>query len=496
MSRFVLLVAPLLTLATMSASALGQSRSDAWLPSSSVRRHGLERVWQGQIQLDRTRHHLKNLQLHVSDTQATTIYEVVRPDGRTVVTEKDLDPFGNLLGAEGAKQRAEQLLATLKAQNVEAALETHVVPKITLYALGSGGTLQAMDAETGEPLWNTTVGNPGVPTEVPGVSEAHVAVINGATLYVLDRASGTTLWRQSLDGAAGAGPAVTDGVVFVPMLSGKIQAYPLDKPTSFPKYFQSFGRIVFQPTASPTSVTWPTDRGFLYISAPDALNVRFRLEAEQTIASRATYRNPNMVFMTSMDGYLYAVHDQTGQLVWRFSTGQSISQAPVPVEDSLFVVTEEATLFRIAAETGEEQWSAARVRQFLAASPERIYVIGSTGRLEILNAQTGARISALSEILPLIDFDNRLTDRLYLATADGLVQCFRERQRPYPTIHIGWEPPSQQPPASEAEPPVDEPAAPAPAEAPASDVFGTESTPAGSTPAPAGDAGPFGPFGS
>ena len=52
------------------------------------------------------------------------------------------------------------------------------------------GVLQALDANTGKTNWVTQFGNPNYPSVGPDANDKFVAVINGSTLYLLDRASG------------------------------------------------------------------------------------------------------------------------------------------------------------------------------------------------------------------------------------------------------------------------------------------------------------------
>jgi hypothetical protein len=47
---------------------------------------------------------------------------------------------------------------------------------------------------------------------------------------------------------------------------------------------------MIQPISTDKSVAWTTDRGHLYVGHGDKAGVRYRLEANDTIAARATYK--------------------------------------------------------------------------------------------------------------------------------------------------------------------------------------------------------------
>ncbi len=63
----------------------------------------------------------------------------------------------------------------------------------TLFVVTDTAVLQAFDAETGRSLWATTVGSPDLLTLKPTASEHLVAVVNGSTIYILNRYTGVIL---------------------------------------------------------------------------------------------------------------------------------------------------------------------------------------------------------------------------------------------------------------------------------------------------------------
>jgi hypothetical protein len=76
-----------------------------------------------------------------------------------------------------------------------------------------------------------------------------------------------------------------------------------------------------------------------------------------------------------------------------------------------------------------------KVEQFLAASRERVFASDDLGRLIVLDAKTGGRLSTLPvsgmNLLPV----NTITDRIYLASDTGLIQCLHDIDAPEPIMH-------------------------------------------------------------
>ncbi|HEY4760386.1 MAG TPA: PQQ-binding-like beta-propeller repeat protein, partial [Thermoguttaceae bacterium] len=128
-------------------------------------RHGLARPWWTQVQMDRSSSRLQNLVLH---------------DG-------------------------------------------------VLYAQTDRAMVHAIDAETGATLWSKQIGRREHPSMTPGLGDTFLAIINGSRLYVANRHNGDLLFETDIDGAPGAGPAVSNTRVYVPMVNGMLVAYRVEQ---------------------------------------------------------------------------------------------------------------------------------------------------------------------------------------------------------------------------------------------------------------------------
>jgi len=325
----------------------------------------------------------------------------------------------------------------LMGQESEAKLETQRVPEITLYVTTDRGTIHAIDAETGRTQWAVVVGRRDFPTERAGVNEDWVAVLNGSDLYKLDRATGEIAWKRRVNGVPSAGAAITDTYVFVPTFSGHVELYDLNETRTLPQIYWSNGRVFIQPIATPLSVAWPTDRGFMYVARANKMGIRFRLDARDEIVSQPSFAHPSRFFTASIDGDVYCVHETTGDEQWRFTTGEPIGNTPVPVGENLFVITDKGTLYCLKQETGQEVWWTPRIKSFIAASKDRLYCLGQADRLVIMDAKTGGRIASMEAELLDIFFPNVQTDRILVGNKTGVIQCLRETQLEWPLVHAG-----------------------------------------------------------
>ena len=83
---------------------------------ASLRRLGVVRAWQTQIEYDASRGKLAGLAQYISDQTAQTIYEVTYPGGRLTFSDRDLDAFHKPLGPRGAKAKAEEWVEIWKTR--------------------------------------------------------------------------------------------------------------------------------------------------------------------------------------------------------------------------------------------------------------------------------------------------------------------------------------------------------------------------------------------
>jgi outer membrane protein assembly factor BamB len=366
-------------------------------------------------------------------------------------------------------------------------LQSLVLHDGTLYAQTNKGLIQAIDAETGQPLWERQVGKPIHPTMTPGTGRDFLAVVNGSRLYVLNRYNGDLLLERELSGSPGGGPALSDQWVYVPLRTGLIVAYRLAPPVDPakeskgkqeetiekrvlseserrekialnqdpipPLICQSFGRVEVQPlvireNAAEEYVVWPTDRGFLNFGRIDRLenkhlSLQFRLETGAAIVGRPAYLPPDpktpgdsgLIFAASRDGFVYAVQESDSQLLWRFSVGEPVVESPAAIEDRVYVSAQLGGMHCLAAKTKQELWFVHDAAQFVAAGKGRVYVSDRMGRLLVLNAINGARLDVIPAESSTLKLLNTETDRIYLADKGGLIQCLHEVELAEPIRH-------------------------------------------------------------
>lgn len=341
-----------------------------------------------------------------------------------------------------------------------------------LFVSTTTGLVHALDVQTGRTLWTARVGNPHYPTLGPTVSDRYVAVINGSTAYLLNRANGRVALEQRLDGAPGAPPVLAGKYFYTALLNGRVAGYPVDtkgddvERTTSPWFYQSFGRAMVAPLATPDGLIWTTDRGYLYASGGEQPAIRYRLETPATFSTSAKL-GADAVYAVSSRGELYALDTARGRQRWKYSAGFPAYRAPTVIGNEVFVASVEPALHCVDAVTGEIKWFARGVSQFAAATAGHVYGVDRFGSFYILDRRSGARLARVPTDDSLSAVANEQSDRLILITDRGLVQCFHELGADEPTYYVsrpgvtGEEPPAEAVEEPVAEAATDEEEAPA-----------------------------------
>ncbi|MDR1140163.1 MAG: PQQ-binding-like beta-propeller repeat protein [Planctomycetaceae bacterium] len=257
----------------------------------------------------------------------------------------------------------------------------------------------------------------------------------------------------------------------------------LRKAIGIPMQNLSFGNVLVKPllstqiilynqrrrvTAHRESITWINDRGFLFTAginnfSKELFELQYMVDSSsqtyylgsERIARREWEKNkellarptanqcipplytdnkpqgsqiPSLVVTGSKEGYVFAVKDRTGEVVWQFAANGSITERIAVIGTDVYCPTSTGGIHALDLITGKEKWFTPEIRQFIAASKKRIYSLDSRSRLVILDRNTGTPIDAFDAQ----KFDHFLfnieTDRIYAVNDAGLIQCLHERQ--------------------------------------------------------------------
>jgi outer membrane protein assembly factor BamB len=336
-----------------------------------------------------------------------------------------------------------------------AKLEHVIYYEGVLYAQTDTAIVHAIDAETGKTLWTKPLGDANHPSMTPDANGNKLAMVNGSRLYVVDRFNGDPITEIVVRDPPGAGAALSAKRAYVPTVGGMLLSYSLEKDKKGlpPLSCQSNGRALVQPLVTRQNyerdyVVWTTDRGYVNFGritweSEKALTLTFRLATGSMISARPAYLPPDpkvvgdsgVVFAAAYDGMVFAIQEEDGATLWQFPTSEPIVESPAVIDDRVYITTQLGGMYCLDVKTGKNLWSASGAMQFVAASKSRIYATDRIGRLMILDAVNGNKLDSVAVENVSMKLANSDTDRIYLISDGGLIQCLHEVELNEPLIH-------------------------------------------------------------
>jgi len=253
----------------------------------------------------------------------------------TPPSEKDQEGFGGGLAADGGR----------------------------IYAGTGFGYVVALDARTGNKLWEKSVEAP-VRSSPTAVGERVFALTKEGHVYCLSGSDGSELWafrgmpeRASL--LSNASPAVDGGIVVVPYPTGDLVA--LQMSTGRPVWSESLARTHMGSSMSALSdVARPAIDG-------------------------------GAVFAVGHGGRMIATAQKTGERLWSLTVASS--QAPWVAGESVFVVDTTGQLMAIGRRDGKIQWTVKLAGSNTWSGPvlagNRLWLASNKGQLVGVDAATG-----------------------------------------------------------------------------------------------------------
>ncbi len=201
-----------------------------------------------------------------------------------------------------------------------------VVAKGIVYISSYDGNLYALNARTGEKIWNYNATELGIGCS-PIVADGIVYVGSGDQnryLYAFDAYNGVLLWTDYVGGSVTADPTIVDGVIYL-AADGEYDS----------------SNCVLAINAKTGVEIWN-------YSSPDGLG------CTPAVVNGVVYTAAN-------GGAIYAINATNGEEIWNFRSGARFLTSPTVVNGTLYVsitTTSRGTngFHALNAATGEELW--------------------------------------------------------------------------------------------------------------------------------------------
>jgi len=243
-------------------------------------------------------------------------------------------------------------------------------------------------------------------------------------VYAVGAADGQQRWRRKTGGPVSSTPAVDGDTLYVASYDGKL--YALDVRTGAPRWtfategerrFEAKGLHGFQPRSqtiadpfdvllsSPVvangSVFFGSGDGNLYAVDAASGELRWKFRTGDVVHASPAYAN-GVVYVGSWDSFFYAVDAATGKEKWRFHGGEDpaihnqvgFQSSAAVVDGVVYTGCRDSNLYAIDAATGSEKWRFNNEGSWVISSPavsggKVVFGTSDSARYFVLDAQTG-----------------------------------------------------------------------------------------------------------
>jgi outer membrane protein assembly factor BamB len=326
------------------------------------------------------------------------------------------------------------------------------------------GAVAALDAETGDLLWQTQVGVPYWVGQPVAANSHALFVTRREYLYALDRKTGRHMIEtvdakgaqprpgMILPGVPSGAPVADEGMLFLPF-SSRITAFELpfeQKRTGLPMLDEE------APPPNLPMVKWteplpglrtelplllsgpalgavsPTGTFFTLGSVARSDPIFFRT-GEPVAVPMGQYEN--FAYIGSQNGTVYALNMLSSDQAWRFNADAPIGRQPNVTARDVYVFANRLGLYRVDRASGLTRWLNRDAHRFLATNNHFVYAADPVGRLLVLDYFRGTTLGVYDLRDYTTMFPNELTDRIYLGANDGLIVCLRHRGQRTPVLN-------------------------------------------------------------
>jgi outer membrane protein assembly factor BamB/Flp pilus assembly protein TadD len=263
-----------------------------------------------------------------------------------------------------------------------------VVDGDTIYVGCNDRHVYAMNVNTGQQKWKTSIGAPA--WFAPRVSEKFVYVVNTqGSVYALDKTNGAARWSATtVAGLPGGPPVVVNNQIIIGAAGGVL--FAMDALTGRRGWSAQVGTFISSPCAANDMLYLTARDGNLYAFDPRALDVKWKLNVGPSL--QTPVHEEGTLYVASQN--LSAVDAATGQTKWQFKPDPPGCSAPIVASSLVYCGANNGYVYAVDKTSGQEKW---RFLTLSGGAPPQVTVADGTlyantvsGQVYALDLNTGA----------------------------------------------------------------------------------------------------------
>ena len=222
-----------------------------------------------------------------------------------------------------------------------------------LYIGSYDHNMYALEADNGKFIWKYAA-NGGIVSK-PAIHDNKLYF--GSTdqyVHAISCRGGKKVWVQSTDGAIYSSPTIAEGHLFIG--SDDEQLHVLNILAGREAWSVNLGsRVRSSPIVAIDTVFVGSENG--EIQAYDfSGNIRWRTSAKRAVTATPHF-NDGVIYITSLDGMLYAIDAKSGWVIWRFRMENGSISSPITNENHVYVGSTDNSFYCVNTKSANKVWS-------------------------------------------------------------------------------------------------------------------------------------------
>lgn len=213
--------------------------------------------------------------------------------------------------------------------------------------------LYALEADNGKFIWKYPA-NGGIVSK-PAIHDNKVYF--GSTdqyIHAVSSRSGKKVWVQSTDGAIYSSPTIAEGHLFIG--SDDEQLHVLNILAGREAWSVNLGsRVRSSPIVAADSVFVGSENGEIQCYDFSG-NIRWRTAAKRAVTATPHFYD-GVIYITSLDGVLYAIDAKSGWVIWRYRMESGSIGTPTSHENHVYVGSTDNTFYCVNIKSANKVWS-------------------------------------------------------------------------------------------------------------------------------------------
>lgn len=262
-------------------------------------------------------------------------------------------------------------------------ISSPVISGKALYFGGDDGNVYAVDSETGGQIWKTKTRGPVPATPAVVNGTLYVGSYDG-NFYALNADTGALKWKFATGGERRFEAKGLHGM------------QPKNQTIA-----DSFDIFLSSPVVVDGAVYFGSGDGNVYALDANSGELRWKFKTGDVVHASPAFAD-GVVFVGSWDSYFYAIDAKNGKEKWRFHGGEDalihnqvgFQSSPAVVDGVVYTGCRDAQLYALEAESGKEKWKIDNQLSWVITSPAvvggKVYFATSDSALyHVADAVTG-----------------------------------------------------------------------------------------------------------